>query len=341
MNDLVPRDSPTYGEFARLHRLARSLRPTGPDRWNGDLYTSSAENAWGGFDPRTGAIQLSDTTVLPYLTRETIPQASAAQSQALASVLHASTRASIAMDDPAARNAVRSDHSLSLHAGIAELRTRDDFKLFTRQAGYRELQLPPERYEGAYKAAASLVEQASGVRRDRVSLVNELNQGPVSAHFDRLAHGVVQNRLWDVVPHHQDHQQAALAAIQQPMIHEAWPWLVEQPSEVGQRVGDEIRSGVNAKVDQIRRHYQRDARTPFESEGAEREVRPDGNQRPAPSTAQENPGTRFLGAQPSAAGAVESPPVLGDGSRRRDAGAGRAPGKTAHTTHPANRPRGV
>ncbi|WP_405067940.1 hypothetical protein OG558_41390 [Kribbella sp. NBC_01510] len=198
---LVPSDSATYLEFARLYRLARSLRPTSVDRWNGSLWASDSETSFGGFIPRTGAMRLSGSAVLPYLTGTAMPEALAGQSQALATVIHETTHASIATDDPAEPNAVRSEHSRGLMEGVAELRAIEDFRLFTRQAGYFGLSMPQPQYEGAYTATDSLVNQVSGVRRDRVSIINDLTRGPAVAHFDQLAKAVVQNRLWEPVPH--------------------------------------------------------------------------------------------------------------------------------------------
>ena len=58
--------SPAYHEFARLYRIARAMRPSSRDGWNGELY-SRGDDVWGSVNPRSGAISLNDRQVLPYL----------------------------------------------------------------------------------------------------------------------------------------------------------------------------------------------------------------------------------------------------------------------------------
>ena len=64
---LVSRDSAVYREFARLHQLAHETRPTGINRWSGNLYATD-NSLWGGFDPQTGDLRLSEDLVLQHLT---------------------------------------------------------------------------------------------------------------------------------------------------------------------------------------------------------------------------------------------------------------------------------
>jgi hypothetical protein len=337
---LVPRGSATYQEFARLYQLARSIRPTGVDRWNRDLYASDSDTSLGGFNPRTGAMRLSGRAVLPYLTGGVIPDAPDAQSQALATVIHETTHASIETDDPAEPNAIRSKHSLGLLEGVAELRAIEDFRLFTRQAGYFGLAVPRPQYDGAYAATDSLVNQAAGARRDRVSIINDLAQGPAVSHFDRLAHGVVQNRLWELVPHQEDHQRAARAALIPAMLHELWPNLHDEKTSTGAYVADRIRQALNAKVDEIRRHYHSGNRGPFDADqpnryadrtsGASRQERFE-----AGSRADVAGGLRFLSAQAPAGGAVTRRPSLGHGERLAGAAHLARPGRLAGPSQPA------
>lgn len=255
-------DSASYQEFARLYRLARSIRPAPADRWSGVLLATDTER-FGGFCPKSGAMRLSSISVLPYLSGRAMPAAMSEQSQAMATVLHEATHPSIQTDDPAEPNAVRTKHSLGLTEGVAELRAIEDFQLFTRQAGYFGLGVPRPQYDGVYTAADSLVNQASGARLDRLSIINDLVRGPVVAHFDRLANGVVRNRLWDAVPHHDRHQLAARAALIPAMTHELWPRLRDERSTTGVYVAEQVRQALNAKVDEIRRHYLRTPSQPF------------------------------------------------------------------------------
>lgn len=313
---LVPRDSATYLEFARLYRLARSLRPTSVDRWNGVLRASDSESSFGGFNPRTGTMRLSGSAVLPYLSGAAMPEALAEQAQALATVIHETTHASVETDDPAEPNAVRSVHSRGLMEGVAELRAVEDFRLFTRQAGYFGLSMPQPQYEGAYTATDSLVSQVAGPRRDRVSIINDLARGPAVAHFDRLAQAVVQNRLWEQVPHLEDHQRAARAALIPTMTHELWPGLHDERATTGHYVAEQVRQALNAKVDEIRRHYLRTPFQPFPATplqtaiGSAPPVHPPAQQEDVPAE------LRFLSGLVPAAGAVRGPVVLGEGRRR-------------------------
>jgi hypothetical protein len=119
---LVPRDSAVYREFERLYHLARALRPTAVDRWNGDLYSTGTER-WGAFNPKTGALKLSGEHVLRHLHGSGQATTPADQAQALATVLHEVTHAGMQTDAPGHPNAVRTTHSLGAMEGVAEVRT--------------------------------------------------------------------------------------------------------------------------------------------------------------------------------------------------------------------------
>lgn len=250
----MPRDSAAYREFARLYWLARSIRPTGVERWSGDLYATDAETC-GGFNNRTGSIMVSGPLVLQYLTGS-VAADRRSQSQALATVLHEATHAGMEMDARAEPNAVRTIHSLGLTEGVAELRAAADLQIFTELAGYPGLVFSEPQYEGAFAATESLLSQASGLRVDSQALIDQLVQGPGVMHFDQLADGVLRNRLAEVVPFRVEDRAAVRAALISTMLHPHWAILTHRPTEVGELVASEIGRALNAKVDEIRRHYQ-------------------------------------------------------------------------------------
>jgi hypothetical protein len=318
---LIHPDSAVYREFVRLYRIARSLRPTPTDRWNGELYATDAA-IWGSVSPLTGATRLSARLVLPHLTGSTSHLHPVEQAEALATVLHESTHAGMELKALTEPNAVHSNHTLGLTEGIAEVRAVEDFQAFTWRAGYRDLVLPKPQYEGAFAATDRLLEQIDGPFGSREQLTNDLVAGPAAMHFDRLAAGVIRNRLWDVVPYHDDHQLAVRGALIRPMLHEVWPVLHEEPASIGVRVADEIRMGLDAKVDEIRWHYRRSPRVPFEGGFPEhvavREPRVRSLVEHAdPARAELAANLRLLGGQSSAGFATRSRPVLGAGVRTR------------------------
>jgi hypothetical protein len=259
---LVPRASAVYREFARLYRVTREMRPTSVDRWNGDLYATGTRR-WGGFDPKTGSIRLSGDRVLRHLTGSTSQTDPRRQAQALATVLHESTHAGMETDAPAEPNAVRSLHSQGAMEGVAELRALNDFVAFSVNAGYPGLTPPSPARPGAYAAMDSLVTQASGPAKGRYALIAEAVHGPGVMHFDQLADGVVQNRLAEVVPDRAEDRLAVRAALIPTMTHNHWPTLPDASAETGGAVAEDIRRSLNAKVDEIRRHYQANPNQPF------------------------------------------------------------------------------
>jgi len=314
-DQLVPRESAVYREFVRLYRVARRIRPTSVDRWNGALYATS-RGVWGSASPTTGAIRLSAQHVLPYLTGRTSHTHPGEQAEALATVLHEATHTGMNLKAQSEPNAVYSEHSAGLTEGVAELRVMADFDAFADLAGYQELVLPRPQYPGAHAASDRLLDQAAGLNVNRKALLNRLIAGPAVMHFDALADGVVRNRLWDVVPHHPTHQHTVRAALIQPMIHLAWPKLPDHSAPLGARIADEIRSDLNAKVDEIRRHYRLGGAGPF---GDDLRVRGIAEVRAEPAQVDT---LRFLSAQAPATGAVAQRPRLGQGARRTGAGSG-------------------
>jgi hypothetical protein len=333
---LVPRDSVIYQEFVRLYQVARQLRPTSVDRWNGDLCAVAAEN-WGGFDPATGAIRLSPNRVLRHLTGSTSPTDPHRQAQALATVLHEATHAGMLTDAPDEPNAVRAKHSLGLMEGIAEVRTLADFVPFTERSGYPGLVLAEPQYPGALTAAEGLIAQATGPAKSTEALLEEATRGPGVMHFDQLADALVRNRLAEVVPHHPEYRRAVRAALISTMTHAYWPTIQHRPADAGAHLSNEVRQHLNAKVDEIRRHYLPNPHQPFPAEP------PNPVPTRAPDAAVQHgvngaEQMRFLTGQAPPTGATRAKPALGDGAR----GAGTSsvrPVTPAPTRRPPGRPR--
>jgi hypothetical protein len=246
-------------------------------------------------------------------------------------VLHESTHLGMrlkAVDEP---NAVHSNHTYGLTEGVAELRAVVDFQPFTWRAGYGELVLPKPQYAGAYAATAQLLHQAGGRFDSQERLTTDLVSGPAAMHFDRLAAGIVRNQLRDMVPSHEIHQRAARAALIRPMLHGAWPLLPNHSAQTGERIAHEIQSALNAKVDEIRRHYRVRGGVPFAGGSGVREVSREGSGGQGAGV----DSLRFLGGQaPAAEAVVRRPEVGGRGARVRSV---RGP---AHGPGPPNRRRG-
>jgi hypothetical protein len=354
---LVPRDSAVYQEFARLHHLAHEARPTGINRWSGDLY-ATYDGLWGGFDPRTGNVRLSADLVLRHLTGSTADTQieRGRQAEALATVLHEATHTGMATDAPSELNAVRSPHSKGVMEGVAELRTTIDFRAFTDAAGYPALTLPGPQYPGAHAAVSNLITQASGPALNQQDLIDEMTRGPGVMHFDQLAEGLVQNRLRDVVPNRPKDHQAVRAALISTMMHPQWPALSSPSSAAaGHLVAEDIRPFLNSKVDEIRHHYRANPQQPFPADSPNQSVRSAADGQPAsPTHLQQTPTPtepdrqqvqtmRFLSGQAPAAQATRPGLPLGDGARGVDisGGAGRAGRQTgsARTSGPDRGPR--
>lgn len=264
---LVRRDSSAYREFARLYHLAQTLRPTGVDRWNGELWATEGDR-WGGFNPGTGRIALSGEHVLRHLVSSGPASRPEERAQALATVLHEATHAGMPTDAPNEANAVRSEHSLGVMEGFAEVRALEDFEAFTHVTGHTGLTVPEPQYPAAHAAVQGLLEQASGPRTTLNDLIAEGTRGPGVMHFDQLADGVLRNRLHDVVPDRPEHRLAVRAALIEPMMHRGWVMLKDVNSaETGREVARNIRSGLDARVDEIQRHYKATPDRVFPAEG--------------------------------------------------------------------------
>lgn len=351
---LVPPGSAVHREFTRLYEVVRRLRPPAVDRWSGVLRaieTAPGEiPQWGAFNPKSGDIRLSAHLVLPYLTGSLSPADRRAQGHALATVLHEATHAGMLTDAPTEPNAVRSEHSLGATEGFAEYRALHDFEAFTIVAGYQGAIVSEPQYQGAYTAMAGVVELASGPYKDKDAFVAEAVRGPSTMHFDQLADGVLRNRLGDVVPLRTEDRTAVRAALIGELLNWRWSSIAkDQPAEAGHRLTNEVRQGLNIKIEEIRRHYLAHPHQVFPAEGpnaaAARAAEdnklatlppPDPNSRVKEATqgglttsthAPNNMAPmRFLDGVAPAAGATARRPSLGQGARGAgQGGKGRRP----------------
>ncbi|TWD72444.1 hypothetical protein FB561_7436 [Kribbella amoyensis] len=321
-DQLIPRDSAAYLEFARLYRAARSLRPSAVDRWNGDLYATDSE-LWGGFQAKSGDIRVSKHVVLQQLKGSAGPIDPAGQAEALATVLHEATHAGMWIDAPDELNAVRTTHSQNLMEGLAEARALQDFRAFAARTGYRNLSLPQPKYPGAYAAAESLITQATGPSKTRGALFDVITEGPAVMHFDQLADAVLRNRLGDVVPFRPAEREQVRATLIHAMRHDLWQTIAGRPASAGEALGNEIRQHLNAKIDEIRQHYAPGQNRPFPAESPNQlAVRTARTEKPeAAATTSAQAGTsaasemRFLTGLAPATGATKSAPLLGQGER--------------------------
>ncbi|MFI5697833.1 hypothetical protein ACIA58_38605 [Kribbella sp. NPDC051586] len=334
----ITEDSPTYREFSRLYDVARQLRPTGVNRWNGELYATGGH---GGFDQQTGAIG-----VYAPLLREGLSRDGTARSRwrapALAAVLDRATRAGMPVGS---RGEVDADKlSWGLHDGVASVRAATDFQAFTAKAGYGRLAPDDTQHSGAYSAANGLIEQSSGLSVDRHELIARLNQGPAMAHFDQLAEAVLRNRLGEIAPPEGVDREAVRRELVATMLHPQWESLAGRSPEAGRHVAEEIGRSVNAKVEEIRRRGPHPAlgsdsgNVPREVSGRQqrgeegRAAQVKGDEVPAAQVkGDEVAAARFLSGMAAAAGAGRAP-SLGDGSRA--AARPSAPARTASQPRP-------
>jgi len=306
----IPPSAAVHREFTRLYRLAQQQRPGAGDAWNGELYAVDG-GAWAQLNRESGAIALSSQHVLPHLSGQTRPEHAHEQAAALRQVLKVATRAGMP-STPAA-----TPQAGGLAVGVVEVRAATDFDTFAERAGYANLPAPSPEAEGAFAATDSLLTQASGLTTSRDALLSELVATPVGQQFDRLANGVVRNRLREDIPYDAARQQAARARLIEPMMHEAWPALPQHHAAAGRQVGEEIRTGLNSAVEALR-HEHRHSGGP----SAPPPAGPDRSTEPGPSRSPETPAAandqlRFLSGQPSPVRAVSYKPSLGDGARGR------------------------
>jgi hypothetical protein len=348
----IDRTSPLYREFARLHRIAREMRPSSVDRWNGELYARS-DGMLGGFDPRSRSIRLSQDQVLAYLTGSTDPVQAPEQAQALATVLHELYHARNEVDALNEPTAVRTPESRALDEGLIERAAINDFPAFAKQAGYHGLRLDEHAYHGAVEATDRLVAYAAQPAR-RPALIAAMLDRPTVMRWDAVADEIVRNRLGDVVPQDAMHQQYARAELVNAMAHAGWNGLDGRPSQsAGEIVGADAVTRLDAAVERIRVHYRDSPGVPYPAVAPNRSapLGLDGEQaRPAsvmPAAAGRqahaaqpavDPAMRLaLGGQPPPSGAVRTKPDLGDGARGRVSGPEREAGRVV--SGPSDRER--
>jgi hypothetical protein len=249
----VDPSSSLYKEFARLYGVVREMRPSSVDRWNGELYSRS-DDKFGGLDPKTGSIRLSQQHVLDHLTGPGSAP-SDAQAQALATVLHEAYHARTEIDAPHEPNAVRAPQSIALDEGLTERMATNDFLVFVHRCGYDGLTLDEPQYEGAVEAVDRLVDHAAGPDR-RQDLLRSMLDKPVAMRWDAVANEIVQNRLADVVPQGPRHQQAARAELVHAMAHGGWVGVHQRSTGAGRVVARDTHAALDAAVNRLSQHYQ-------------------------------------------------------------------------------------
>ncbi|GAA1612063.1 hypothetical protein [Kribbella karoonensis] len=308
----VPPDSALYAEVVRLYRIAQSLRPRAVERWNGVLRATSADTM-GGLNPRTGVLRLSDDRVLRHLTGRVSPTHPRQQVQALATVLHEATHGGMQINAPGEPNAVPTEHSRGVMEGFAEVRTVADVELFADVAGYEGLSAGDPQYPGAFAATTDLMAHVTGPAYTRNDLINDSCRGPAVMHFDQFANAALVNHLPELAHRDPRTQQEIRAQLIQPMLHAHWPTLPNTEGPTGHAVATEIRSSLDAKLDELRRTYQ--ISTPHTD--GQRTTPGDRSPSPARPAARADAldNLRFLQAQAAPSGAVGQRPTLGQGSR--------------------------
>jgi hypothetical protein len=335
--------SPVYQEVARLYQIAKQLRPSGLDRWNGELY-ARFDDKWGGLG-RDGTLRLNQDLVLRHLTGGQLNNDPEMQGQALATVLHESYHARVEFDAATEPNAVRQPQSIGLDEGLTELAAARDFSAFTRQAGYQDVPQPAPEYAGAVHAASELLDRASKDPADRGQLLRTALDAPVVMRWDKVADNIVRNDL-PVVPPDPQHQQAARAHLVNQMAVPEWHGVQNRPN-AGPMVAADTKAALDRARGQIEQHYRDNPGSPYPA----RTPNPAVNQQagtsneqtraitprqqadlatlPAPDAAtrvsipaaaapsQQNlpPELRVLSGQAPAAHATRHAPSLGDGSR--------------------------
>jgi hypothetical protein len=339
----VDQNSAVYKEFTRLYRIAREMRPSSIDKWNGKLFAID-DGPWGSFDPKTGNISLSQELVLDHLTGSTTQPPSMAQAQAIATVYHEAEHARVDGNAPHELNAMHHPNTLTLNEGLTERRTVNDFPVFAELSGYHGLGLGQHQYEGAVEAVDRLVAHAATEDRQN-QLVREALDQPVAMQWDPIANEIVRNQLGDVVPQNPRHRQAARAELIRAMSAPPWAGIQHRPQRSGVLIGEDAQRGLNAAVGRIREHYAQHPGTPYPStppnaaaaaaldvprERMFSDFSPSENSHLAAgsrgqATAIAEPAMRaaFAGQAP-AAGATQRAPNLGNGAR--GSGRGTSPG---------------
>lgn len=353
--------SPVYQEVARLYQIARQLRPSGLDRWNGELY-ARFDDKWGGLG-RDGTMRLNQDLVLRHLTGGQLSDDPGLQGQALATVLHESYHARVEFDAAIEPNALRRPQSIGLDEGLTELAAIRDFSAFTRQAGYQDVPQPAPEYTGAVHTTSELLDRASKDPADRGELLRTALDSPVVMRWDKVADNIVRNDL-PMVPPDPQHQRAARAHLVNEMAVPEWHGVQHRPN-AGPIVAADTKAALDRARGQIEQHYRDNPGSPYPartpnpavtqqagtSNEQARAITPQGQQAelatlPAPDAATRvgipaagapslqnlPPELHVLSGQAPAAHATRYAPSLGDGSR----GSGKPHGPSVSHT-PATR----
>jgi len=250
----IDRRSPAYQEFARLYRIARAMRPSSRDGWNGELY-SRGDDVWGSVNPRSGAISLNDRQVLPYLTGRESQTDRAEQTQALQTVLHEAYHQRVETDAPHEPNAFRGYESKALDEGLTEYQARRDVTPFARRAGYGRLVSDRHAYPGAYEATSELLDYAASDPSDRDLLAQRALDQPVVMRWDPIADEIVRNKLCGVVPSDPHHQQVARAVLVTAMAHRGWHGLQDFDKVAGELAARHTTARLDNAINDISRHH--------------------------------------------------------------------------------------
>ncbi|MFI5730962.1 hypothetical protein ACIA49_12635 [Kribbella sp. NPDC051587] len=370
--------SEEYKRFVRLYEVARSMRPSELDRWNGELYATVGEGKNWGSLRRDGSLQLSQELVFDHLGPDAEPQA---QVQALTTVLHEANHARVeikALEEP---NAVLSSHSKALDEGLTEWVSVADVAEYADRAGYGDLPDPKPAYPSAYGATEALLEYAAGPE-GASALADRAIDAPVTMRWDVIADEIVRNKLSDVVPLGPQHQQAARAELINAMTTDSWQGLDDSRIDIGGAVAARTARALDQSTQHIRDHYAQDPGTPYpaatpnfliarEQEAEAVRTLSDSQERaatqgsdldlaglPPPSAGSRVEGppvgraageysgratagddSRFLSGSPPAAQATRLKPELGDGARGAGAPAVVQRG-AERPVHPTDRGRG-
>jgi hypothetical protein len=247
--------STAYCEFARLYQIARHLRPSAVDRWNGELYTRD-DAQWGSLHPKTGALRLSSYKVMPYLTGPPGVPDRKAQSQALQAVLHEIYHCRVQDNVPKhIPNAIRTVESRALDEGLTEYMAAGDLPLFADPAGYGELLSAGHEYPGAFEATRQLLEYAAPDPQRRSGVAARALDQPVVMRWDAIADEIVRTRMDGVVPLDPWEQQTARAQLVQAMAHPTWREIEHHHRSAGQIAAHESKRALDEAIRNLHTQY--------------------------------------------------------------------------------------
>lgn len=308
--------SPVYQEFARLYTVARGIRPSGLDRWNGELLASD-DDFWGSANPKTGTITVSQHRVLPYLTGSRSSAHPGWQAQALQTVLHEAYHQRVPVDAPNESNAFRGYESKALDEGLTEYQAANDVAVLADRAGYGQLMSSGHAYLGAYEATVQLLDFAAHPGGDRDRLAQRALDQPVVMRWDTIADEIVQNRLRNVVPPDPGHQKVARAVLVKAMAHPTWDSLHQRDEIAGRIAAHHTKLALDSAIARLHQHYRADPAPAFPTAPTEPATDVDLDRtRTAHQPTNSEMHAAFSGQAP-ASHAAQASPSLGDGSRRR------------------------